>query len=161
MPTPPNHRYSVRNFIKGKIGEIVFEEMFRKAGQYTVLPFGYERTLPVLAQYSHLAEYKPVLENVRRAPDFILVSNDKTRVYLVEVKYRRNLDETDWVELARTVKETWPVTWLFVATPDGFYFDSFTNIIKNEGKLAELNTGWVDEKTQKEFREVLGEFIQS
>ena len=45
MPTSPDTRYSPRNFIKGKIGELVFEEMFRKAGKFTVLPFGYEKNL--------------------------------------------------------------------------------------------------------------------
>ena len=39
--------------IKGKIAELIFEMMFREAGRFTS-SFGYEYTLPEIAQYQHL-----------------------------------------------------------------------------------------------------------
>jgi len=38
-----------RDLIKGRIAEVIFEQMFREQGQYTVIPFGYEQTVPTLA----------------------------------------------------------------------------------------------------------------
>jgi hypothetical protein len=48
---------------------LIFEEMFRKSEEFTVIPFGYEHTTPMLAQYQHILEVKQVLENIRHAPD--------------------------------------------------------------------------------------------
>lgn len=70
-----------KNFVKGKIAEIVFDQMFREEGKFTVIPFGYERTLPELAQHAKEAEYRQVIDNIRSAPDFALVSRDKKQVF--------------------------------------------------------------------------------
>ena len=72
-------RYSPKNFIKGKITELIFDQMFREAGRFTILPFGYERTLPELAQYSSEVKYRPVLDNVRSAPDFVSYRTTRPR----------------------------------------------------------------------------------
>ena len=78
--------------IKGRIAETVFEQMIRYEGRYDVIPFGYEHTMPLLMQYQQLIEIKQVMENIKDAPDFALISNDKRKVYLVEVKYRTQLN---------------------------------------------------------------------
>ncbi|MFO0704208.1 MAG: hypothetical protein U0525_05865 [Patescibacteria group bacterium] len=80
-----------RNLIKGKIAETIFEQMIREVGKYTVIPFGYEHTVPTLAQYQHIARVKDVMENIKDAPDFALVSEDKQNIYLVEVKFQKDL----------------------------------------------------------------------
>ena len=77
-----------KDVIKGKIAEIIFELMFREAGKYTVIPFGYEKTFPELIQYSkRLPGAQKVIDNIKNAPDFAIISNDRKRIYLVEVKY--------------------------------------------------------------------------
>jgi len=160
MSNQENNRYSPKNFIKGKITELVFDQMFREAGQFTILPFGYERTLPELAQYSSEVKYKPVLDNVRSAPDFVLISNDKTEVYMVEVKYRTNPSKADLIEIVEKIRDRWESIWIFLATPDGFYFDSCTNVVKKEGEIARLDFGWVPEDIQKKYLELMKEFIR-
>jgi len=55
------HRIFIKDLVKGKIAEIIFEQMFRESGRYTILHSGYEYTLPELAQYQHLAEVKAVM----------------------------------------------------------------------------------------------------
>lgn len=59
------HEIFIKDLIKGKIAEIIFEQMFRESARYTILHSGYEYTLPELAQYQHLAEVKAVIENIR------------------------------------------------------------------------------------------------
>lgn len=45
-----------KNLIKGKIAEIIFENMLREAGIFTILHFGYEYILPELAKEILLIE---------------------------------------------------------------------------------------------------------
>src|SRR5262249_17675797 len=110
-----------RQLIKGRIAEVIFERMIRDEGRYTVIPFGYEQTVPTLAQYQHLAQIRQVMDNISDAPDFVLVSDDKTSVYLVEVKYRSAMHTDDIQGIASALLKRWDPSWLFVATPDGFY----------------------------------------
>lgn len=72
----------LRELIKGKIAEIIFEQMFREAGEFTILWFGYEYTSPELAQYQHLlTEHKEVLADIRHTPDFILVEPSEGKYF--------------------------------------------------------------------------------
>lgn len=43
---------SLRNFVKGKIAELIFERMVKKDKDhdYVVIPFGYEYSMPELAK---------------------------------------------------------------------------------------------------------------
>lgn len=148
-----------KQLIKGKITELIFEQMFRKIGNFTVIPFGYESVQPELMQYSHLAKYKQIFDNIRTAPDFALVSHDKKEVFLVEVKYRTNHNSADMKEMAHKIQERWKLVRVFVATPEGFYFDSCSNIIKNEGQISSLNADWITEETQREYLSLLNQFI--
>ena len=55
----------------------------------------------MLAQYQHHLQIKQVLNNIRNAPDFALLSHDRTRVFLVEVKYRREPAKDEILTIAK------------------------------------------------------------
>ncbi len=155
----PKHETFVRDLIKGKIAEIIFEQMFRESGKYTILHSGYEYTLPELAQYQHLAEIKTVMENIRNAPDFVLVSQDKKEVYLVEVKYRARRDPEYLKQIVQETLKVWNPSWLFVASPDGFFFEPCNTILTNEGHIGALvNEKFVDHKIRDEYLKLLNQF---
>jgi len=159
-----NDPQSEKNFseqlIKGRITELVFERMFRKVGHFTVIPFGYENTLPEIVQYQHLAKYPQVFDTIKTAPDFAIVSHDRSEVFLVEVKYRSEHTDISIKELAENIQKKWKLVRLFLATPDGFFFDSCSNIIKNDGKISPLGSQWVDNNTQSEYQGLLNQFIK-
>lgn len=71
-----------KQLIKGKIAELVFDQMFRDTGKYTIIPFGYESIVPELRQYAGGTEGN-ILENIQNAPDFALVIHDPKEVLLV------------------------------------------------------------------------------
>lgn len=149
-----------KNFIKGKIAEIIFDEMFRENGRFTVIPFGYDRTLPEFAQYAKEAEYQQVVDNIRSAPDFALVSKDKKQVFLVEVKYRTRIDIEELKKVAQKIEDKWQLVWMFVCTPEEFYFNR-TNIIIEENKLIPLSSNWISKEIQKKYLELINDFIRS
>lgn len=147
-----------KHLIKGKIAEIIFELMFCEAGKYTVLHSGYEYTLPELAQYHHLAEVKAVFENIKNAPDFILISNDKTEVHLVEVKYRTDRDPKELQAIADKTLKTWNPSWLFVASPDGFFFGPCNSVSNDNGEIGPLYEKWVPMEIQKKYLALMNQF---
>ncbi len=147
-----------RELLKGKIAEVIFEQMFRECGKFTILPFGYEKTVPEVAQYQHVVEVQQVLDNIRHAPDFILITQDRSQVYLVEVKYRHLILEQDIKAIAEQVRQHWEVAWLFLATPQGFFFDSINRVIASGGKIPPLPNSWIDSETQKHYLSLLMEF---
>lgn len=146
-----------RQLIKGRIAEVIFERMFREKGDYTVIPFGYEQTVPTLAQYQHEAVVKKVMDNIGDAPDFILVSNNKRNVFLVEVKYRSNLLASEIKEMAKKLLLRWDPAFLFVATPQGFFF-SAAHTITNKREIEKLKAGWIPLNMQKDYLALLNEF---
>jgi len=148
----------LQNLIKGKIAEIIFEQMFRESGRYTILRSGYEYTLPELAPYQHLAEVKAVIDNIRNAPDFVLISQDKREVHLVEVKYRAQRDSHNLKQIVAETLRIWNPSWLFVASPDGFFFEPCNTILKNEGAIGPLYDKWVNYSIQTEYLRVLNQF---
>lgn len=147
-----------KNIIKGKIAEIVFEFMFRDAGQFTVIPFGYEYSQPEIAQNLKLLEDKGILDTLRNTPDFILISKDKTKVYFIEVKYREKLDEVEIKEIAQKIVKFWNHSWLFIATPDGFFFEPCNTIVNNGGKIGELYKSHCSKELQDKYLQLLNEF---
>ncbi len=148
----------VKSLIKGKIAEIIFEQMFRESGKYTILHSGYEYTLPELAQYQHITEVKAVMENIRNAPDFILVSQDHKEVHLVEVKYRSSENKEELKEISEKVLKTWNPSWLFVASPMGFFFEPCNMVANNNGNIGPLFDKWVSTELQDEYLKMLNEF---
>lgn len=146
-----------RKLIKGRIGELIFEEMIRDEGRYTVIPFGYEYTLPTLAQYRKLTRIRHVMDSITDAPDFVLISEDRSKVHLVEVKFRRQLDSDGLKKEARRLFRRWNDSWLFIATPDGFYCSRTINVMA-DGRIRRLSEKWVDMERQKSYLDLLNEF---
>jgi len=146
-----------RQLIKGRIAEVIFERMIREEGRYTVIPFGYEQTVPTLAQYQHLAVIRQVMDNISDAPDFVLVSEDKAEVYLVEVKYRSSRNHEDIKQVASNLLKRWNPSWVFVATPEGFFCAPSTSVAK-EGSVSHLSENWVTADRQRQYLDLLNEF---
>lgn len=152
------HEKFIKGLIKGKIAEIIFEQMFREDDKFTILHSGYEYTLPELAQYQHLTEVKAVMENIKNAPDFILVSQDKKEVHLVEVKYRSHRNTEEIKQIVKKTLEFWNPSWLFIASPDGFFFEPCNTILNNNGKIGRLYETRVGANLQKDYLKLLNQF---
>ncbi|KKU52858.1 MAG: hypothetical protein A3H69_02095 [Candidatus Sungbacteria bacterium RIFCSPLOWO2_02_FULL_47_9] len=127
-----------RKLIKGRIVEVIFEQMIREEGRYTVIPFGYEHTMPTLAQYRNISEVPNVIDNISDAPDFALISEDKTKLFLVEVKYQRTLDIEELSTCGKKLLDRRESPWVFVATPNGFYCAPCSSVCR-ENKIGELS----------------------
>lgn len=160
-----NTAQDIGQFVKGKITELLFEMMMREDPNriFTVIPFGYEKTTPELAQYRELIKNYETLEVIKRSPDFILIKNDKTKVYFVEVKYRKQMSERNkesLLESAVKVTQHWKDTWFFVATQYGFFFDSGKEMIKNNGNMTPLDGKIISPEIQNKYLTVLKEFIR-
>jgi hypothetical protein len=152
--------YSPEGFIKGKITELIFDEMFRRVNNYTVILFGYEAIYPEIAQYARSESNKEILENIRSAPDYALISHNRNEVVLIEVKYRTNHSDDEIKMYAEKIQERWKAVSLFLATPQGFYLDTCQNIIQNEGKIPVLSSDVIDKTVQDEYLELLRKFIK-
>ncbi|MBI3046427.1 MAG: hypothetical protein HYY86_02750 [Candidatus Harrisonbacteria bacterium] len=146
-----------RELIKGRIAEVIFEQMIREEEKYTVIPFGYEHTMPTLAQYRHLAEIPKIIDNIADAPDFALISENNNEIFLVEVKYQHKLNLAKLEEYANKLLNRWDYPWLFVATLDGFYC-GLCKWIVDEKKINKLSENWVTKERQVEYLELLKEF---
>ena len=148
-----------RDLIKGRIAEVIFEQMIREENRYTVIPFGYEHTMPTLTQYRQFfpAEVQKVIDNISDAPDFALISEDKTKIFLVEVKYQKHPDFLRVKEYAEKLLYRWETPWIFVATPDAFYCSPCSAIYKY-GHIGELPESWVTKDRQAEYLKLLNEF---
>lgn len=149
----------LKRLIKGKITEVVFEEMFRETGKFTVLPIGYEHTMPELAQYQHYVHVKKVLDNIRHTPDFVLISQNKEKVYLVEVKYREIIQTDRIMTIADELITHCDPVFLFVATSEGFFFDPCHKIINNKGLISPLQDSWVSQEMQKNYMLLMKDFF--
>ena len=146
-----------KGLIKGKIAEIVFDQMFRESGEFTIIPFGYEYTMPELAQFDGIPVAEKVINNIRNAPDFVLIEEDKKQVYLVEVKYRSHMDKEELRHIAQKVIDRWKIVWLFVATPQGFFFQPCSEVLK-EGNIEPLAESWVSKDIQDDYLRLLVSF---
>lgn len=151
-----------RNLIKGKIGEAIFDQMLREQGNFTVIPFGYDRIIPEVSQHARKAKYQGVIDNIRSAPDFALVSHNREEVFLVEVKYRTDLGQSmeGLIEIAEKIQDKWQLVWMFVCTPEGFYFNRTSEIIKNK-KLTPMGEQWVCRDLQEKYLRLLRDFIRT
>ena len=134
--------------IKGKIAEIIFELMFRESGKFSVFRFGYEYTEEYLAQHRLKTKFPQVINNISDSPDFLLITEDKSQVYLVEVKYSSRLFKQDMVKIADKLNKRWEPAYLFVVSKDGFYFDPANTIINRKGEIKKLSEKWISQGIQ-------------
>lgn len=146
-----------RNLVKGRVAETIFAQMLRSADCFTVLEFGYEKVIPDLLQYNH-GHDDPVIETLRTAPDFAIINRETKEVKLVEVKYRRHLNDRTVKECAEKMHASWNPSYLFLATLDGFYFDEVSKIIHNEGAISPLVHARIPADIQNEYLKILREF---
>lgn len=145
--------------IKGRITEIIFEEMFRATHKYTIIPLGYEKTTPMLAQYNGHPRVRHVLENIRNAPDFALLTENKDDVLLVEVKYRHDMYVPKTLEIAKGLNDKWEYCFLFMADEESFYFSQCKDIINNNGMIGLLSEDWISKNTRDRYHALLRKFL--
>lgn len=146
------------NMIKGRIAETIFEEMFSEGGNYTIIPFGYEKITPALAKAKRDGlsdKAKEVVANISSAPDYALIKNKN--IFLVEVKFFATLTRENVFKLAEDQKLRWNPSWLFVVTRDGFYFGECSRIIKYKD-IQRLSSGWISNEAQQKFLELVKKF---
>lgn len=147
--------------IKGRIAETIFECMFRDTNKFSVLHFGYESTVPTLAQYRNTVVMKKVLDQVNKSPDFILMTENKEQVYFVEVKYRANPDKKELLETALEIAKKWELCHLFLITNEGFYFSPINTVINMHGEVEKLSTNWVSQNIQDKYSNLAHDFLAS
>lgn len=145
--------------IKGRIAETIFELMFRETKKFSVLHFGYESTIPTLAQYRETVVMKKVLNQVEKSPDFVLVTENKEQVYFVEVKYRSTLDKAEILQTATDISKRWELCYLFIVSKDGFYFSSISSIINESGNIEPLSPNWVHTDIQEKYKSLSDNFF--
>ena len=134
--------------------------MHRSTDAHTVLEFGYEKTLPSLAQmHPKSPSSAETMQIIKTAPDFTLIDKQTKEVHLVEVKYMRNITKGNVGSAARKVEKSWKKAALFIASPDGFYFDTVEDIMKNKGVISEFKHPKITKKAQGQYLELLNEFI--
>lgn len=148
-----------KNLIKGRIAETIFEQMLRDAQCFTILSFGYENIVPELANRHNDIKAKETMEVIRRAPDFAVINNETHEVHLIEVKYMMS-HNPEWIlNDAKRMFESWKPSYLFIATPNGFFFDKASNIVKNNGEIARLEHPKLPKELQDKYTQLLNEFI--
>lgn len=146
-----------RNLVKGRIAETIFSQMLRDAGVFTVLEFGYEKIIPDLIAQKYDRD-SSLIETLRVAPDFAVINQTTKEVSLVEVKYRRAINNLTILEIAKKMHASWNPSFLFVASLSGFYFDNVSTIIENNGKISPLEHPQIPADMQASYLKILRDF---
>lgn len=146
-----------RNLVKGKIAETVFAQMLRESRQFTVLEFGYEKVIPEFVQQGY-GEDNGMIETLRTAPDFAVINQKTKEVKLIEVKYMRVLNQGYVLKDAKRMSGSWNPSYLFIATLEGFYFDSIENVIKNNGEIPKFDNNQIPDEVQVRYLQILKDF---
>jgi len=155
-----NNIHFTHELIKGKVAELIFAQMIRSIPDYTILEFGYEKTLPSLAQmHPKSPATAKTMEIIKTAPDFTIINHKSHEVHLIEVKYMNKHTSSRALRAAQNIQKSWKKAALFVASPDGFYFDTVEDIIKNKGVISEFTHPKITKKSQGQYLELLNEFI--
>ncbi len=156
-----NNIHFTHELIKGKIAELIFAQMVRSTDAYTILEFGYEKTLPSLAQMHPKSEATAeTMEIIRRAPDFTIINHTSKEVHLIEVKYMHEIKASKVLASAKAIQKSWKRAALFIVSPGGFYFDSVESVIKNKGTIPVFKHSKIPQKVQAEYLKLVHEFIK-
>lgn len=148
-----------RQLIKGKIVEMIFSQMLREAGNFTVLAFGYENILPELVQRQGDLKLKPTMDVVKSAPDFVVINNNTHDVHLIEVKYRREISKETVLEIADKIYSSWKPAHLFIATQKGFFYGKVSEIIEAGGNIHAFYHPNISKDIQAKYLHLIKEFI--
>lgn len=146
-----DHLLWTDNLIKGRIAEIIFEQMMRKTERFTVIPFGYEKKTPELANQNGTLNNNEAIKVIKKSPDFVLIDNDKHDVYLIEVKFQTNKNTDYTLKDAQGIYDTWKPAYMFLATPEGFYFDPVKKIVENGGEIKKFGEKLISREMQDEY----------
>lgn len=159
--TPQNHLMFTDNLIKGRIAEAIFEQMLLESGRFTVMPFGYEKKTPEIATRRRNGELNKndTIDILKRTPDFVLIDNEFHNVFLVEVKFRSSMPANGMFDDANHIFNTWKPAYLFLATPEGFYFDSVKNIVTNNGEIPKFRESLISHDAQAEYLKILNNHL--
>jgi hypothetical protein len=133
--------------------------MLLATGKYTVLKGGYEHTMPLVAQISRELEEDKVLEGVRKSPDFILINKKHPHVDFIEVKYHKDRNSTYILEDTQEIHAFWPHAKLFVATREGFFLDTCSDIIKYHN-IQPFSDHIVSSELQEDYLKILKKFLR-
>jgi hypothetical protein len=148
-----------KNLIKGRIGETLFEQMLRDTGEFTILAFGYESVLPELAHRQSDIRSEETMETIRRAPDFVVINNKTHDVHLIEVKYMMNRRVDFILKNAERMFASWKPAYLFLVTPEGFFFDKASTIVEKGGVISPLIHPHIPKELQDKYIALLNQFI--
>jgi hypothetical protein len=155
-----NNIHFTHELIKGKIAELIFAQMIRSTDAYTILEFGYEKTLPSLAQmHPKSPATAETMEIIKRAPDFTIINHKSKEVHLIEVKYMNKVTKSRVLQAAKAIQKSWKRAALFIASPEGFYFDTVEDVIASKGEIRSFKHPKIPAKTQIQYLELLNEFI--
>jgi Holliday junction resolvase-like predicted endonuclease len=155
-----NNIHFTHELIKGKIAELIFAQMIRSTDAYTILEFGYEKTLPSLAQmHPKSPATAETMEIIKRAPDFTIINHKSKEVHLIEVKYMNKISKSRVMKSARAIEKSWKRAALFIASPDGFYFGTVEDVISVKGEIKPFRHPKINAKVQAQYIELLNEFI--
>lgn len=146
--------------MRKRISQIIFEQMMKEAGKYTVIPIGYDTTVPDLTPYKRHAYVKKILDNLKAAPDFVLISADKTDVIVVEVLYMEHLDTEQLADKVHTIVRRWDPSYVFLVTQQGFYFDNCTQIRAENGLIKSLSESWIRMDLQHKYLDLVHDYVR-
>jgi hypothetical protein len=148
-----------RKLVKGRIAETLFEQMLRDTEKFTILAFGYENIVPELAHRQNDIHAQETMEIIRRAPDFAVINNMSHEVHLIEVKYLMDPRADRILKDAEKMVASWKPSYLFLATPMGFFFDKASTIVENKGVISPLSHPHISKEIQTKYIGLLNEFI--
>lgn len=150
---------SLQQLMNQKIAKIIFEEMFREAGKYVIIPIGFDSE-PELSTYKRHSYIKKILDNLKTAPDFVLISRDKTDVIVVEVEYISTLVPDKLGDKVHTLLRRWDPSYVFLATQTGFYFEHCSVVKAENGHIKTLSERWVRAELQNKYLDLLHHYIR-
>lgn len=151
---------ALHELMRQKITKVVFEQMFREAGTYTVVPLRTDETSDALLPHRRHSYIRKILENLKAAPDFALISQDKTDVLVVEVAYTKKADSVWFADAAHSILRRWDPAYIFLATENGFYFESCAAVRKGNGSIKHLSERWIRRDIQDKYLDLLQDYIR-
>src|SRR3989338_8971175 len=125
----------------------------------TVIKFGYENVDQPIKKASKSEDARAMIEIVRKAPDYAIVNEDTHNVTLVEIKYMAKRTNGKVNAIAKEIEKSWRHAALFIATPDGFFYDQVDTIIANKGAAKPFHHGKIQPKLVEQYLAMLNEFI--
>jgi hypothetical protein len=133
--------------------------MIHNTKGYTVLEFEYEKVVHQLAKAPKSEDAREMIKIVRKAPDYAIVNEDTHNVTLVEIKYMAKRTNGKVNAVAKEIEQSWRHAALFLATPEGFYYDQVDSIIKNKGAIKPFSHPRISQKLTAQYLAMLNEFI--